>query len=307
MLTPNARGYDADDVKIIEAIARFRAGGYEEAIGFTVYDTLRYREALEPLVRGGGARRCSAASPARSTSTVRWRSSPQASSRCASCSARCTPSCCSPSCATSATSAAHRPRRAGSCRLRVRAQPPFGRRTCILTATRPIGVRGSRLTTAPSAAASAPFVRRSRNSALADFATRRGRARLPPARGVRRTSARRRSPPPRPAARSSPGASARCQRGARRAARRRPAATAAPPPPRPQRCLRRPQRAGPQRCDQRFREGDGAAPRADRRRPAAARRPRLERIARIEMRDQHLASRTIMRASRCAAARDARG
>ena len=50
VLTPNARGYDADDVKIIGAIGRFRAGGYDEAIGFTVYDTLRYREALEPLV-----------------------------------------------------------------------------------------------------------------------------------------------------------------------------------------------------------------------------------------------------------------
>ena len=50
VLAPNARGYDADDVAIIEAISRFRAGGYEEAIGFTVYDTLRYREALEPLV-----------------------------------------------------------------------------------------------------------------------------------------------------------------------------------------------------------------------------------------------------------------
>jgi DNA-binding transcriptional MerR regulator len=50
VLTPNGRGYDADDVAIIEAISRFRAGGYEEAIGFTVYDTLRYREALEPLV-----------------------------------------------------------------------------------------------------------------------------------------------------------------------------------------------------------------------------------------------------------------
>jgi len=50
VLTPNARGYDADDVAIIEAISRFRAGGYEEAIGFTVYDTLRYRKALEPLV-----------------------------------------------------------------------------------------------------------------------------------------------------------------------------------------------------------------------------------------------------------------
>jgi DNA-binding transcriptional MerR regulator len=50
VLTPDARGYDRDDVAIIEAISRFRAGGYEEAIGFTVYDTLRYREALAPLV-----------------------------------------------------------------------------------------------------------------------------------------------------------------------------------------------------------------------------------------------------------------
>ena len=50
VLNPNGRGYDADDVAIIEAISRFRAGGYEEAIGFTVYDTLRYRQALEPLV-----------------------------------------------------------------------------------------------------------------------------------------------------------------------------------------------------------------------------------------------------------------
>jgi len=50
VLTPNRRGYDRDDVKIIEAIASFRAGGYDEALGFTVYDTLRYREALEPLV-----------------------------------------------------------------------------------------------------------------------------------------------------------------------------------------------------------------------------------------------------------------
>jgi DNA-binding transcriptional MerR regulator len=51
VLTPTRRGYDRDDVKIIEAIANFRAGGYDEALGFTVYDTLRYREALEPLVR----------------------------------------------------------------------------------------------------------------------------------------------------------------------------------------------------------------------------------------------------------------
>jgi DNA-binding transcriptional MerR regulator len=51
VLTPSRGGYDQDDVKIIEAISRFRAGGYEEALGFTVYDTLRYREALAPLVQ----------------------------------------------------------------------------------------------------------------------------------------------------------------------------------------------------------------------------------------------------------------
>jgi len=50
VLTPTREGYDLDDVKIVEAIVSFRAGGYDEAIGFTVYDTLRYRTALEPLV-----------------------------------------------------------------------------------------------------------------------------------------------------------------------------------------------------------------------------------------------------------------
>jgi DNA-binding transcriptional MerR regulator len=51
VLTPNSRGYSPSDVKIIEAISRFRAGGYDEQIGFTVYDTLRYKAALEELVR----------------------------------------------------------------------------------------------------------------------------------------------------------------------------------------------------------------------------------------------------------------
>jgi DNA-binding transcriptional MerR regulator len=51
VLSPTPRGYDADDLKIIEAISRFRAGGYDEALGFTVYDTLRYQEALTPLVQ----------------------------------------------------------------------------------------------------------------------------------------------------------------------------------------------------------------------------------------------------------------
>ena len=54
VLTPNSRGYDADDVQIIDAMSRFRAGGYDEALGFTVFDTLRYREALGAARRRGG-------------------------------------------------------------------------------------------------------------------------------------------------------------------------------------------------------------------------------------------------------------
>jgi DNA-binding transcriptional MerR regulator len=51
VLTPNSRGYGPRDVEIVEAISRFRAGGYDERIGFTVYDTLRYKRALEELVK----------------------------------------------------------------------------------------------------------------------------------------------------------------------------------------------------------------------------------------------------------------
>jgi DNA-binding transcriptional MerR regulator len=51
ILSPNSRGYSPSDVRIIEAIGRFRAGGYDEQIGFTVYDTLRYKAALEELVK----------------------------------------------------------------------------------------------------------------------------------------------------------------------------------------------------------------------------------------------------------------
>ena len=50
LLSPSSRGYDSDEVQIIEAISRFRAGGYDEDTGFTVYDALRYRDALEPVV-----------------------------------------------------------------------------------------------------------------------------------------------------------------------------------------------------------------------------------------------------------------
>ena len=51
VLTPDRRGYSPSDLRIIEASGRFRAGGYEERIGFTVYDTLRYKESMADLVK----------------------------------------------------------------------------------------------------------------------------------------------------------------------------------------------------------------------------------------------------------------
>jgi DNA-binding transcriptional MerR regulator len=51
ILSPNSRGYSQLDVDIVEAMGRLRAGGYDEQIGFTVYDTLRYKRALEELVK----------------------------------------------------------------------------------------------------------------------------------------------------------------------------------------------------------------------------------------------------------------
>jgi DNA-binding transcriptional MerR regulator len=51
VVSPTSRGYGQRDVEIVEAISRFRAGGYDERIGFTVYDTLRYKRALEDLVK----------------------------------------------------------------------------------------------------------------------------------------------------------------------------------------------------------------------------------------------------------------
>ena len=53
---PTTDGYDPDDVAVIAAIARFRAGGYDEALGFTVYDTLRYRDALRAAGRARRSR-----------------------------------------------------------------------------------------------------------------------------------------------------------------------------------------------------------------------------------------------------------
>jgi DNA-binding transcriptional MerR regulator len=51
IITSSRRGYGPRDVEIVEAIGRFRAGGYDERIGFTVYDTLRYKDSLEALVK----------------------------------------------------------------------------------------------------------------------------------------------------------------------------------------------------------------------------------------------------------------
>jgi DNA-binding transcriptional MerR regulator len=51
VLTPTSRGFSASDERIVEAISRFRAAGTDERIGFTVYDTLRYKHALDELVK----------------------------------------------------------------------------------------------------------------------------------------------------------------------------------------------------------------------------------------------------------------
>ncbi len=51
VLTPNDDGYSPTDLRILAAISRFRAGGYDERIGFTVYDTLRYKKAMGELAK----------------------------------------------------------------------------------------------------------------------------------------------------------------------------------------------------------------------------------------------------------------
>ncbi len=51
ILSPAAEGYSQSDVRIVEAIARFRAGGYDERIGFTVHDAARFLEPLQALAR----------------------------------------------------------------------------------------------------------------------------------------------------------------------------------------------------------------------------------------------------------------
>jgi len=49
LVSPAEDGYSPSDVRIVEAVARFRAGGYDERIGFTVYDAARFLEPLRAL------------------------------------------------------------------------------------------------------------------------------------------------------------------------------------------------------------------------------------------------------------------
>ena len=81
VLSPNGVGYSPSDVRIIEAITRFRAGGYDERLGFTVYDTLRYKRALEPLVAEEVDVLTQRLAGETSTRTARSRSSRRASAR----------------------------------------------------------------------------------------------------------------------------------------------------------------------------------------------------------------------------------
>ena len=51
VIGPIAEGLSPPDVRILEAVSRFRAGGYDERIGFTVYDAARFIEPLRELAR----------------------------------------------------------------------------------------------------------------------------------------------------------------------------------------------------------------------------------------------------------------
>jgi DNA-binding transcriptional MerR regulator len=49
VIGPEDGGFSPSDARIVEAIARFRAGGYDERIGFTVHDAARFLDPLEQL------------------------------------------------------------------------------------------------------------------------------------------------------------------------------------------------------------------------------------------------------------------
>jgi DNA-binding transcriptional MerR regulator len=50
VLSPNDNGYTATDVRIVEAIARFRAAGWNETTGFGARDVARLMRGLEPVI-----------------------------------------------------------------------------------------------------------------------------------------------------------------------------------------------------------------------------------------------------------------
>ena len=50
MLTPGEGGYSATDVRIIEAVSRFRAAGWNETTGFGARDVARLMNGLEPVI-----------------------------------------------------------------------------------------------------------------------------------------------------------------------------------------------------------------------------------------------------------------
>ncbi len=50
VLSPNGQGYTRDDVRIVEAIAKFRAEGWNEKTGFGARDVARLMQGLEPIV-----------------------------------------------------------------------------------------------------------------------------------------------------------------------------------------------------------------------------------------------------------------
>jgi DNA-binding transcriptional MerR regulator len=50
VLSPNQEGYSESDVRIIEAVARFRAAGWNEKTGFGARDVARLMKGLEPVI-----------------------------------------------------------------------------------------------------------------------------------------------------------------------------------------------------------------------------------------------------------------
>ncbi len=50
VLSPDGNGYSSADVRIVEAIAKFRAEGWNETTGFGARDVARLMQTLEPIV-----------------------------------------------------------------------------------------------------------------------------------------------------------------------------------------------------------------------------------------------------------------